>query len=311
MADPGIVAIRIVKGDTTFHVHGADAGAEGVYLAAGQVHGLYEAPVKTTWKTGAFQEGSRQKANKWLHRDLNIGFHIKETFTEYDLNESAFRQIFEYEEDKWDTDPQPTTIEVETLNSGTRKLDVLMYEAPDFDPDLDPLMNEYGNHILKLRAGQPFWYEDDYTDTFTSTSSSAPGTVTVQNPTDREAYQKWILTRATWTIPDIQWIGAKGARAPGGPNWNRAISGIVVSSINGGAVVDLDRQELMFRDANDTNILAQMVGKFFNYSIPPYTPATNLSVSFTNAPAGGAMVQLVVPQRWTRPWGMELASSLS
>jgi hypothetical protein len=89
------------------------------------------------------------------------------------------------------------------------------------------------------------------------------------------------------------------------------LSGIVVTDVNGGAVADLDRQELMFRDANDTNILGQLAGKFFNYAIPPYTPPTTLPVSYTAAPSGGAAVQLVVPQRWTRPWGMEQITDLT
>lgn len=304
---PGIRAIRIRKGDTVFHVHGAGEGQEGVWLAAGQVKGIYEAPVRTTWKTGAFQEGSRQKARKWLHRDMNLGFHIRDTYTAYELNESLFRQIFEYTRDEWDTDWQPTTIEVETDLSGIRKLDVLMYEAPDFDPDIDPLKQEYGNYLFKLRAGEPFWYGDDIVGVFEDEASSAAGTVTISNPTDIVAYQKFVLTRGTWTLPDQQWVGARGARAPGGPNANRYIDGIIVSNVNGGAVVDLDRQNLMFRDSNNTNMLAQLAGRFFNYAIPPYTPQTDLPVSYSGAPIGGARVEARVPQRWSRPWGLELA----
>jgi hypothetical protein len=75
--------------------------------------------------------------------------------------------------------------------------------------------------------------------------------------------------------------------------------------LNGGAVVDLDGNELMFRDANDTNILGQLAGQFFNFPIPPYTPPTDLPVSYTGAPGGGAMVRLVQPRMWSRPWGLE------
>lgn len=301
----GIHSIRIRKGDTVFHVHGDKAGQEGVWLAHGQVQGIYDAPVRTTWKTGAFQAGSTQKSRKWLHRDLTLGFHIKETFTSYEFNESLFRQIFDYEEDPWDPNYEPTTIEVETALSGVRKLDVLMWEQPDFDADIDPQQQQHGNLILKLRAGQPFWYSDDVTSNFSATTSSATGFVTVSNPTDQVMHQKWVLTRGTWTLPDYSWSGARGERAPSS---SRTVSDITITQANGGAVIDLDRQELMLRDQNNTNILAQLSGKFFEYPIPPYTPARSLPVSYITAPAGGATVQLRQPRRWSRPWGMELAS---
>lgn len=314
MADPGVTAVRFVKGDTVFHVHGDNAGAEGVWLAKGQVAGIYDSPVKTTYKTGAFQVGSTAKARKFLHRDLNLGFHIIDTSNLYELNESRFRQIFDYQEDFWDTDPQPTTIEIETMLSGVRKLDVLMYEQPEFEADLDPTMQtqQYGNLILKLRAAQPHWYEDDAVSEFTDTATSGSGFVMVSNPCDVDTgmFQKFVLTRGTWTIPDYEWTGPKGQRVPGGSNAERTLSGIVVSEVNGGCTVDWDRGQLMWRDANDSNIAGQMAGKFVNYQIPPYTSEYPLTVSYTDAPAGGAMARLVMPRRWSRPWGMELEADV-
>jgi len=293
MTNPGITAIRIVKGSTVFHVHGDQAGAEGVWLAKGQVTGLYDAPVQTTWKTGAFQVGSTQRSKKFLHRDLQLGFHIKDTATSWEFNESEFRNIFDYEEDPWDANYEPTVIEVETEISGIRKLDVLMSEAPQFDSELDPQMQQFGNVIFPLRAGQPFWYEDDYTS-----SRSSTGNVTVQNLTDQIAYHKWILTPGTYTLPDYSWSGGPGERIVAS---NRTVSGITITEANGGAVIDLDRNELMFRDASNTNLLAQLAGTFFEFPIPPYTPATSLPVAIS----GGGSVQLRVPQRWSRPWGLE------
>ena len=303
----GITAIRIRRGDVVFHVHGEQAGAEGIWVAEGQVEGLYDAPVKTTWKTGAFQDGSRQRHHKRLHRDLELGFHVIETIKNaYEFNESAFRQIFDYELDRWSMNPQPTTIEVETTMSGVRKLDVLMYEQPDFTAKLDPIMQQYGNLIMKLRAGQPMWYSDNDNEVFEGTATSESGFITVANPTDQIMYQKWILTRGMWDLPDVQWVGDPGERVPGGPNAERMVEDIPVTETNGGMVIDLDRQELMFRDANNTNALAQMGGrKIFNYAIPPYTPATSLPIAYTAAPTGGARAELVMPMRWSRPWGME------
>jgi hypothetical protein len=313
MADPGIVAIRVRRGNTVFHVHGQNAGNEGVWLARGQVDGIYDAPIKSTWKTGAFQVGSTQKAVKRLHRDLALGFHIVDSVADsFEWNESLFRQIFFYEEDQWSLTPKKTTIEVVTELSGTRKLDVLMYEQPDFKANIDPIMQQHGNLVMKLRAGQPMWYENDVTSTFTSTATSAAGTVTVSNPTDQIMYHKWVLTPGTWTLPDFEWVGDPGERVPGGTNAARYVRDITVTSLNGGAVVDLDRQQLMFRDLNNTNILAQMgAAKIFTYPIPPYTPAFQLPVSYKGAPAGGATVQLVQPRRWSRPYGLEAVTVLN
>ncbi|MCV7009493.1 hypothetical protein [Mycobacterium gordonae] len=308
MSKPGIRAVRIRKGDRVLHVHGALAGTEGVWIAASQVTGLYDAPVVTTYKSGAFQEGSTHRWTRRPHRDLLLGFHVRETSSAYELNDSVLRLMFDYEEDPWDPSPEPTTIEVETDLSGIRKIDVLMYEEPEFVPKLDPLAQEFGNIIYKLRASDPMWYEDTVVDSFASEETgTATGFVTVENPTDNIMYHKWVLTPATWWIPDFQWVGAKGAREPGGANGDRVVPAVNVTLGNGGAVGDLDRQELMWRDANDTNILGQFGStKILIYPIPPYTPPTLLPLSYIGAPVGGAMAQLRMPLRWSRPWGLEL-----
>jgi hypothetical protein len=305
--------IRIVKGTECFNVHGENERDRGVVLAKGGVEGIWDAPVKTTWKTGAFQAGSTPRHAKPLHRDMELGFHVTETVEDpWEINDSEFRKIFDYQPDPYDPDYAPTTIEFETEQSGVRKLDVLMYEEPEFHPDIDPHINQHGMLILKLRAGQPFWYETydtatgHYETSFSSASTSASGTVTLYNPTPLVMMHKWIMTPASWTLPDKQWVGAKGERVPGGDHANRTIGPLVVTPANGGCVADLDRQELMFRDANDTNILAQFAGKFLLFQTPPYTPPTELPVSYTGAPPGGAMIRLVQPRLWERPFGQEL-----
>lgn len=307
----GGLNIRIRRGDTMFPVHGINAGLGGVWLAQGAVDGIYDAPVKTAWKTGAFMDGSRQKNRKWLHRDLELGFHITDTITDsWQFNDSEFRLMFDYEDDPCEEDPTKTVIEVETIQSGLRKIDVLMYDAPMFTPKIDPHLNQHGFAIFKLRAGQPFWYEDDVmvngVNSFQSSSTSASGTVLAENPTDQWMNQYWVLTRATWTLPDYQWSGSRGQRGPGGEHGARTVTMEPITELQGGAVVDLDGQNLLIRDLNNTNILPQQGGKFFVHRIPPYTPPTALPVSYTAAPPGGARVELWQPRRWSRPWGLEL-----
>jgi hypothetical protein len=291
-------------GSQTFVTHGEGAGEQGVWNAAGQVQGLWDAPVKTTWKTGAFQDGSTMKAKKVLHRDLTLGFHITETRNPAqtaEQNESEFRKLFDYEVDQWDDDPEPTTLHVETEQSGERKIDLLLSDTPVFEPELDPIMQQYFNLVLKLRAGQPMWYEDPVIKTAAASSASATLQIEVENPTDQPLRHKWILTRADWQVPDVSWKGARNRRYPGGVYSKRAIP----VSVQNGCVISLNRQELMVRDVNYTNMLPTLGGMLFKHVIPPYTPKQTLTISYTNAPAGGAMAKLVQPRLWSRPWGLE------
>jgi hypothetical protein len=309
----GVVSIRIRRGDKVFHVHGENAGAEGVWLAEGQVQGIYDSPVKTTHKSGAFQIGSKYKGKKRGERRMVLGFHTTETaYNPYEYMDSGFRQLFQYELDKWDANRTPTTIEVETEMSGVRCLDVLMYEEPEFEAAQDPLMHQYGNLIMKLIANQPDWYQPDYTASFSSTATSGSGTITVSNPTDQPAYHRFILTPATWTLPDVQWVGGPAARTPGGDHVTRAMENILIPTGSGGAIVEWDRSQLTFRDTNNTNLQGQLgPNNFPVYEIPPQTPPTPLGIGYSSAPAGGAMAHVEVPRRWSRPWGMELQDEVT
>lgn len=307
MTTDGIFGIRVSKGDFRLHVHGDRQGMEGVNLASGGVDRIYDAPVSTTWKTAAFMDGSKPKAYKKLHRDMNLKFQIKGSpGRKYEVNDSLFRQLFDYADDEWDDDEEPTRLEVDTQLSGTRYIDVLMYEDPDFQPVTDSLKQQFGVIIMKLRAGQPMWYEDDVITHFQSGGTSGEGWIEVENPTDQVMRHEWALTRARWVLPDFQWKGKKGLRAPGGLNSGRVITVPEIANAQGGAKVSLDRSKLMLSDANDTNFLPLLNGQFFNYAIPPYTPKTLLPVAYTNAPAGGARCELRQPRRWSRPWGLEL-----
>jgi len=124
-------------------------------------------------------------------------------------------------------------------------------------------------------------------------------------------WHKWVLTPGIWTLPDFQWVGDPGERQPGGAQGSRYITDITITSANGGAVIDLDRSQLMYRDLNNTNILGQQgAAKIFTFPIPPYTPEFELPVSYKGQ-VGGATAQLVQPRRWSRPYGLEAVSVLN
>jgi hypothetical protein len=312
--DRKIRGMWITGHERIFHTHGDLAGIEGVWNAQGQVKGLWYAPVETTWKSGAYQVGSTQKAVKRKHRDCILGFHITETPSAgAEDNESDFSGIFDFEVDPYDDDPEPTTIHIDTDRSGERMLDVLKYENPDFEPEVDPIEQQYFNLILKVRAGQPNWYELDPTTganfktVFQSGSDKAEGFIEVENPTDQVMHQKWTLTRATWTVPDVSWKGRKGYRKPGGTWINRTLTLEPITIVQGGVVISLDSKDLMVRDHNYTNALPSLLpdGRHFLNTIPPHTPKTLLPISYKDAPAGGARAELIQPHTWDKPWGGE------
>jgi hypothetical protein len=298
----------------TFTTHGDTGGIEGIWNAMGQVQGIWDSPVKTVWKSGAYQEGSTQKTVKRLERDLTLGFHCVDTEARTaEQNESEFRSIFAYEEDEWEDDPEPTTLHMDTDQSGERMLDLLMSETPILEADIDPIEGQYFNLILKLRAGQPDWYELDpstgklHQSVFESSATDAEGYIEVENPTDTVMRHEWILTRAKWTIPDTSWRGGRYKRKPAGQFANRAIHLRPITAAQGGVRISLNGQKLMLRDFNYTNAIASLLpnSQRFVHKIPPWTPKTRLPITYTDAPPGGARAELIQPRRWSRPWGQE------
>jgi hypothetical protein len=306
MTSPGITRVEVFgQGGEYLCVHGDGAGDRGVYLAEGGVAGIYDSPEKQTWKSGARTIGAKQKNRKILARDMDLRFLCKETYTHSaEENESYLVQAIGYELDPWDTDARYARLRVTTDVSGWRDLDIVQYQEPDFSPRQDPILHQMLDPILKLRSGNPDWYSEDVISSATWTDDGWQNLV-VENPTPRPMLIKWVATAGLWTIPDFSWQGGKGERRPAGVHSERFIACPEITASDGGLVIDLDMTEMMARSANDTNILARFGGKFFKYPVPPYTQRQTLPV-YCEPPEGGAMIQLVQPRRWPRPWGLEL-----
>lgn len=303
---PGIRRIEILgQNDEHLIVHPEELVNRGVYLEEDGVSGIYDSPEKQTWKQGARQNKSKQKSRKALARDMDLGFLVTDTTGHtYEENESYLIQAIGYELDKYDDDAKYARLAVTTDLSGTRYLDVLQYEEPDFAPKIDSIKQQLGKPLLKIRSGNPDWYEPDVITSCTFTESGW-GDIEIENPTNREMMHKWICTLGTWTIPDPSWRGSKGNRYPGGPDGDRTVTSPEITVQDGGLTIDLDPDELMARSAYGTNILARFGGQAFLHKIPPYTQKQTLRVFVDDVPEGGAMIQLVQPRLWTRPWGLE------
>lgn len=305
-------------------VHGEGQGEQGIYLSQNQVKGLMDAQVRQAWKSGARQQGGTLEGHFVDVRDISLGFHALPTADDpVDVVISRFRKAFKYRLDKWNPNAKLARIEWISEQSGSRSLDVQMYEGADFDPGTDVLAAEYGNPIFSLRAGQPFWYSDPVISTWKTTGTSGSGFMgdgsqanpKPSNPTDQELPPRWILTRGQWTVPDFSWRGPEYARVPGVDLMSgldhsaRTILTPLITSTDEGAVITADTStELMIRSSSGTNLLGRMPvpGKYFTYWWPPYTPPTDIPISVTGAPSGvGAMAKLVMRRYWEWPWGLE------
>lgn len=295
-------------------VYGPGQESCGVFLAADQVQGLFAAPVRSSWKGGARQVGGRQRGLVHEWRDILLGFHIvaaRVPGADQEDIMSRFTEAFAYRPDPYDHDSRLAIIEVASEKS-SRNLDVQLYKSKDFDPGRDPIRRQHANPQLPLRAGQPYYYEPPVITKFTVSGSSGSGYIAVSNPSPLPMNHKWILTRGDWMIPDVSWEGPPRARRrgvsklTGRDDRDRMIPMAPIGALQGGAVIELDpNADLMVRDAHGTNLLGQMPipGMYFEYEIPPHTQKTMLPISVTNAPAGGAMAQLVQPRLYPEPIG--------
>lgn len=319
---PGIRKVEIIgQDDESIVVYPEAKANRGLYLAEGQVMGLWDTKEKQTWKSGARSKGSKPKNRKILAQDMELGFHATESRTHtYEENDSYLIQAVGFELDQWDDDAKYAKIAVHTDLSGVRYRDIVQYEEPQFTPKHDPIMQQHGNVILKLRSGQPDWYElnekgQPFVVKACEFTADGWSEVEVSNPTNREMVVNWVCTGpaagedgVVYTLPDRSWRGKKGARFPGGPDEGRFLVSPGITFAHGGLVITVgDPDELPVRDFHGTNIIALFGGKHFMYKIPPYTQPQMLAVHAQNVPAGGCRVELRQRRLWSRPWGLEQA----
>lgn len=299
---------------STWHVHGKGSGAEGVWCARDQMKGLFAPPVRTAWASGARQRGGKMRGLWYDPRDTDLGFHLvggRTASRDQEALMSAWWNAISYREDEYDWDSRLARIEAISPKGVSRFLDIQLRDTVDFNPGTDPLRRLHANPVLPLRSAQPLWYSEADESRWSTTATSGIGEVFVSNPSPIPMWQKWIVTRGDWTLPDRSIEGPPRHRflgrskRTGRDDSARNILMPPITAVQGGATVDLDPDALMVRDAHGTNLLGQMPvpGRYFEYEIPPWTQPLPLPVSVANAPAGGAMVKLVMPRLWPLPIG--------
>lgn len=302
---PRVESIEILgQNDESIPIHEDNEGERGVHLAYDGVDALFNAsPEKQTWKSGARSKGSKPRNRKILHKDFDLDFKVKATREySYEFNESYLLQAVGWELDPYDDDAKYARIRVTTDLSGPRDLDIVQYEEPDYSPKRDPVAQQFGEITLKIRCGDPDWYEDDWISGYEFTGADE-GWVEVWNPTPRAVLQTWGVTPGVWSFPDYSWRGKPGDRRPGGDQIGRIISSVEVVDTDGYTQFNRDRDKLPAVNENDTNITNRMQGQFVLNEIPPYTQKQRIPV--WKEDSGEGRIELIQARRWTRPWGQE------
>lgn len=306
---PGITRIEIVgQDDEEIIIHGEGEANRGSWLGEGPAGIFGHTPEKQTWTSGARAIGSKQKNRKILHRDMQIPLLVKSTTSHsYEDNLSYLINAVGFELDPYDDDAKYAKLAVTTELSGTRFVDMVQFEEPDFDPEHDPIGRQFGEITLNVRVGDADWYGETVVEAFNFTDNGA-GEVWVENPCPRPMLHYWVVTEGKWFIPDFSWRGKRGQRRPGGEDEQRYVTTEVLEVDGVTTIRPADRSKLMVENEWETNILGrQGANGFYLHEIPPYTPRQALTVYLEDCPKGGARVELHQPRCWTSPWGGELS----
>ncbi|OHD15059.1 MAG: hypothetical protein A2Y38_25955 [Spirochaetes bacterium GWB1_59_5] len=270
-----------------FTLAGDGAGEQGAWLGT-DLEGIYDAPVRTIYTEHAHQIGASYAGLRRLRRDIVFGVTVVNTDSDtWSDNDSEWRKAWSYTAD--------SKLWIETEDS-RRYLKLRLAEQPLFKPAHDPHQTRMERVVMTCVAGDPWWYEEDETDTWTLASGTeGAGTVTVSNPTDQEIWLKWVLQGpGRWLLPDFSWKNDEWAE--------RKIS-MPLQVAGQEFRVDTDPFEDQLRDPNGSQVWALMNGVTFLHSVPPYTPETELPISVSEAEAG-VLAQVRCPRTWSRPWGL-------
>ena len=277
MSYAGLAVIEVEGVDgSVWRVHGRGSGVEGVHLGE-KPDGIYDAPVRTLWQQGAFQEGASPNGTRWDARDVVFTALIQSTpARSWQEVDSAWRRAWAYDRD--------SVLRV-TTESGTRELRLRMFESPKFTPDHDPRVDEFGELVMTCRAGDPFWHEQPVKTVLTS-----PGPVTVVNPTDKEMWLRWVKSAGIRpTVPDFDFSGGRRTVTLPSSFTSREI------------LIDTHPLREQIVSPGWANAWEAMGGVQFLHPVPPHTPPTEVPVSWT----GSGSLMLVQDRRWSRPWGLE------
>lgn len=270
---------------STWHLHGPDMGAEGVYLAS--LAGFYFPLRVPLSQKPAYMRGAKPGPSKT--DPSKIGLKVTttaESQEDWEPVESAWWRAWSDEEDG--------TLEVISHTGETRKQPVRVETWPTEPFDWEPV--DVMDWTLPIIAYSPGWRGELIELVWENTggAAEATGTFAFSNPGDIEVWPQfagWGHDGEAVTLPDglsdnTVRLPADGGLADG-EHW----------------LVDTDQTQMTAESVTNTQIAARMAGLKFQHPIPARTlTPVNVDVSVTGGSAATEVKAYIQPL-YQRPWG--------
>lgn len=292
-----------------FTLTGKNAGDRGVILTS-DIEYFYDVGIETIYNSTAFGKGARYGGHRTPERRLKFSVDISDyNGVDWALNDSEWGKA-------WLPD-KPGRLWVTTRRS-RRWLTVALEKEFTIKFLDDPEQSQGEGCIVSAIAGDPYWYSEPLPFRWvseTSTLAADPTSVTgykvnsgvlsnVRNHSNIEVWPQYrIMAPGIATIPDRSFGDNRENRAVADRLRNVELAELVPGEH---LQVDVDPSAWggMYNTALRTPYSMRMKMVRLCYPFPAGMTPVDLPVSFSKAPAGVA-IELIVPQPWPRPWGLE------
>lgn len=274
---PISIRVRGLDG-TEWILSGPGRGNRGVVLAP-EAAGLIDPPVSTIWKSSAMQVGADYQGVRYAARDLQLKVWVWDGYREgkfwdWQTTDAQWRRAWAYDAD--------SELVVES-DSGVRVLRCRLSQTPEIA--LGQEGGQAGGYTemgMFLRAGNPMWVEEDRSDVWRFDGTNYTGSVTVTNPTDTQAWLKYVsVGPASLILPDHSFETREGW-----PGYEHRARRIVMPHQNAhqNLLIDTDPMTEQVVSSDGSQFWARMNGQAFVYPVPAWTPPTEIPVAVNPLP---------------------------
>ena len=284
---PALIEYVGVDG-STWVLSGPGMGEQGVELAL-KPKGMYGAPVKTIWRSGANQDGGTYEGQRHPARDIQWAIHL------FGVDGYDLEDVYGRWSRAWSTS-KTGTIRYTTPSGVTRTIAVQLVEMINTEPDRDPRLTGYVKLALDIRAPRPWYQSEPARDAWRFDGINFVGHVTVSNPTDRPSALRWSLkSPARFILPDYSWV-------EGDEHENRMVR-MPFQKLGQDVAIDTQEGEPTAVCPGYPNYWALLGGQDFLYTVPPGTPPTTIPIYVDPLPT--------IPFNLPIEWSMWLAEKVT